>query len=175
MTTSILIAPVTIRPLEPEELPLCVPLGQAFHAEYQLPGRIDPEVFVQNWTNFIMGGQGVIFSAWRSERVIGGLGAVIVPDLLDARLVANELFWFIEPDHRGGVTAIRLLQAFEDWALVKGATERRIARFAFGKMGERLHAFYSRRGYCLVEMSYVKPCFEEEPCLSYPPPSALSR
>lgn len=152
--------PVTIRLLEPSELPLCIPLGQAFHAEFQLPGRLDPDVFIQNWTHLLSQCRSVIYSAWRDEVLIGGLGATIIPDLLDARPVAQEMFWFIAAEHRHGTAAMRLLGSFEAWAEVSGATEKRVAHFPRGPGAERLAALYARMGYRLEEMNYVKSCYE---------------
>ncbi len=67
--------------------------------------------------------------------------------------LANETVWWIDPSHRGGSTAIRMLDAYESWAAKSGC------KFA-GMVGmgddPNIAALYQRRGYTRAETHYLK-------------------
>jgi GNAT superfamily N-acetyltransferase len=145
-----------IRPLAPAEYPLMVPMGQRFHAEMQLPGAFIPEVFLKNWQAYTASGfTAVVLSLWKGPVLAGGFGAMLCPDLLDGRLTATEFFWFMDPEHRFGMGAIRLIRAFEAWAAEHGAVEARIAHLARHN-AEQLQRIYTKLGYAPLDVSYVK-------------------
>lgn len=68
-------------------------------------------------------------------------------------LVAKETLWWIEPAHRGGTTAIRMLDAVEKWAREQGCKFVGVAG-----MGDdpRVGALYERRGYRGAEVHFLK-------------------
>jgi hypothetical protein len=146
-----------VRPLTADEVPACVPFAQKFHAEMKLPGTIIPDVFLKNWLFFLANYPSVILSLWKNGELVGGLGAMIAPDILDGRLCANEFFWFVDPAHRSGRGAILLLTAYEKWAAKHGAVEVRMLHLIGGETENTLSRFYERRGYRLIEMAYRKP------------------
>lgn len=150
---------MTIRPLTVEELPGCVPFAQAFHTELQLPGTLIPEVFVRNWTMFLTQYPAVVLSLWHDDQLRGGLGAMIVPDLLDGRLTATEMFWFVTPEARHGLDAWKLVEAFEAWGDAHFVDEYRVAHMLLP--GEdpgtvRLAPLYKRKHYRPLEVSWIK-------------------
>ncbi len=145
-----------IRPLTIDEIPLCAPFGQKFHAEMGLPGAFIPDVFTGMWRFFLKEHTAVILSLWKDDVLTGGLGGMISPDPLDARLMATEFFWFMDPTHRNGTGGMRLLTAFEAWAKEKGAVEVRMVHL-IGKHDVQLGRVYEKRGYHLIEMCYRKP------------------
>lgn len=66
-------------------------------------------------------------------------------------LVAQELAWWVSPDHRGRA-ALRLLDAYEQWAADKGC-----ALVGMAHLGdERLSRLYDRRGYAKTETAFLK-------------------
>lgn len=149
----------TIRPLTVEELPLCEPFAKEFHEEKQLPGGLDMAVFLRNWTLFLTHHSAVMLSMWQGDRLVGGLGAMIVPDLSDGRLTASEMFWYVTKDARNGRDAWKLVEAFEQWGDLHGVEEYRIGHLLLP--GEdpstvRLGPIYKRKGYRALDVSYVK-------------------
>jgi len=144
-----------IRPLKPREIHLCVPFGQAFHEELNLPGKFVPEVFVDNWMTFLANYPSVILSLWKDGELAGGLGGLIAPDLYDARPYAQEFFWFIGKAYRGGTGAIRLLNAFEAWARERLVSEIRMVHMV-SSQEDQLERLYTRLGYVKVEVCYRK-------------------
>ena len=77
-----------------------------------LPGGFVPEVFIRNWSSFIRTGIGTFLGAFEGEEFVGGLGAILAPDINNGHITAVECFWYILPEHRGG--GIRLLKAYEE-------------------------------------------------------------
>lgn len=147
---------IAIRPLKIHEVHDCVPFGQAFHDELKLAGSFIPQCFVDNWITFLSTYPAVIFGLFNDGALIGGLGGMVAPDLYDARLYAQEFFWFIGKEHRSGSGALRLLRAFEQWAIEKQATELRMVHLV-GDQANDLEAFYRSLGYVKVEVCYRKP------------------
>lgn len=147
---------IDIRPLKAHEIHRCVPFGEQFHQELQLPGQFIPQCFVDNWLLFLASYPAAILGLWQDEELTGGLGGMIAPDLYDGRLYAQEFFWFIGKAHRHGTGALRLLRAFEQWAHDHRATEIRMVHLV-GAQETGLETLYQRLGYAKVEVCYRKP------------------
>ena len=65
---------------------------------------------------------GVILVAEQGGALTGMLMGILNPIwFAPATRCAVELAWWIEPEHRGGMAAIRLVNAFEEWAKAQGA------------------------------------------------------
>lgn len=139
--------------LEVSELSKLSELGLKFYAESGLPGRFVPSVFEASWTKFYGLGMGQIFKLEEDGKVVGAIGGMIYPDPNDGDLVASEMFWFVEPEARGG--GIRLFIAFENWAKERGA--KRIAMIHLQSLApEALERLYFRKGYRKTESHYFK-------------------
>lgn len=143
-----------VRELGVNELALCVPYGQAFHREFGLPGSFLSHVFVHNWETFFERYSGTIFGLWDDRTLVGGLGAIIVPDLSDGRLCAQEMFWFVDPAYRSNLGGIRLLKAFLAWAHTH-TTEARIVHMENGITDEQLDRVYRKFGFRPIERCYL--------------------
>lgn len=151
------------------QLHLCEPFARGFYAEKQLPGVFSMDVFLKNWTLFLTTYPATILTLWEGPELLGGLGAMITPDLFDGHMAATELFWYMKPDARHGLGAFKLVDAFEAWGNSKGATEFRIAHMLMP--GEdpakvRLAPIYKRRKYRALEVSYIKSNAGGSPCPS---------
>ncbi|MBF0260273.1 MAG: hypothetical protein HQL97_00375 [Magnetococcales bacterium] len=150
---------LTIRPLTIAELPLCESFARGFFEEKKLPGTFSMETFIQNWTAFLTQYQATILTLWDGPDLLGGLGAMITPDLFDGRLTATEMFWYLKPQARHGLGAFKLVDEFEAWGDSKGAVEFRLAHMLMP--GEspatvKLAPIYKRRKYRALEVSYIK-------------------
>lgn len=69
-------------------------------------------------------------------------------------VIATELAWWVDPEHRGGPAGIRLLEAFERWAGDAGANVVCLSDMVMD--GVDVGALLGRRGYRLIERSHVK-------------------
>jgi hypothetical protein len=129
--------------------------GPMFHNEFHLPGSFDVNTFIDNWTKFINANIGAIWKLILNEEVAGYFGGMIVPDINDAQLVAQETFWYVKPEHRRSARGLSLLLNFENWAEAMGA-KRIIMTHLCNQYSDALRTLYLRRGYTPLEINYVK-------------------
>jgi GNAT superfamily N-acetyltransferase len=130
-------------------------LGEAFVREAQYPGSFKVGVFKRNWDMLLSRNMGAMWIVRKGAAIAGALGAVVHPDINDGDLVAQEAYWFIAPEYRGGMTGIRLLNEFEAWAAANGV-KRILFAHLLASMPEKLKGLYERRGYTAVETWYIK-------------------
>ena len=82
-------------------------------------------------------------------------GALVVPNFFDMnRLIATELFWWVDEEARGNGAGKRLLNGLESWALSKGA--ERLSMIAMDALSESVGHLYEKSGYRKFETSYVR-------------------
>jgi len=65
---------------------------------------------------------------------------------------ASEVIFWITPEARGGRTALRLITAYEYWA----ETVACVRNIQMVGLGESTHKLYTRLGYTMTELTYVK-------------------
>lgn len=67
--------------------------------------------------------------------------------------LAKDTLWWIDPGHRGGVIATKMLDAYERWS-----SERGCSFVGMAGMGEdpNIDALLKRRGYAVAEKHYLK-------------------
>jgi len=103
--------------------------------------------FMQNATMFV---------ADKDGSVVGMLVALLSPVWYAPRFtMATELAWWVNPKHRRGLVAIRLLQAFESWARDNGATIVNMSNLQTNNAGE-VSAILNRLGYSVSEQTHSK-------------------
>jgi hypothetical protein len=86
------------------------------------------------------------------DEIVGFLLGSLSITWQGGEVVASELAWFVEQEHRG-FGAIKLVHAFENWATERGATA--IAMADIEGLTD-LQSTYERLGYRKVETTYVK-------------------
>lgn len=129
-------------------------MGRAFHAVTGVADLIPLDLatlertFVQLMTN------GVILVVEGEDGLVGATGALLHPHYFNsAHITGQELFWWIDPDHRG--RGKELLNALEQWVSDQGAHSfSMIALEALEP--ERVGLIYRRRGYRPTERSYLR-------------------
>jgi GNAT superfamily N-acetyltransferase len=87
------------------------------------------------------------------ERAVGFLAALEATDPYSGLRYADEIAWFVMPEHRNGSFGVRLLAALEAWADAK--------RLSFVKMVAptdqlKVGGFYQSIGFEPLETAYVK-------------------
>lgn len=96
---------------------------------------------------------GTVFVAERQDKaVVGMLAIVALPHPLTGRLYAEEIAWWVEPEHRGGLLGPKMLRVAEEWATRKGANMIKMVAPTRGDVGR----FYEVVGYQAVETAYFK-------------------
>lgn len=148
--------PMTIRPLSIGELPLCLPYGQEFHDEMKLPGAFVDSTFMTTWMTFYTQCRATVIGLWKDGQLVGGIGALLAPDLNDGRLCGTEIFLFIGKEHRKSSGLLRLLRAYKQWVLDQGGVEARLTHF-IGDPERDAHfdRLYRSLGYRPLERTYV--------------------
>lgn len=145
-----------IRQLTADELTLAVEMGPRFFTEAKLPGTFRPEAFLAFWRSFYGQGCGRMYGAFVGGTLVGVVGGLVTPDICTGELRCTELFWWLEPGHRSGRTALDLFAALEGWA-AECECEAITFMFVHGVgNGTTLDKWYRRHGYEPLEVHYVR-------------------
>jgi GNAT superfamily N-acetyltransferase len=85
----------------------------------------------------------------RDGRLVGMFGYIVFPHFMSGEITAGEVFWWVEPEHRGD--GVKLLRAAEIRARAGGAT-----RMQMIAPNERVAGLYRRLKYDFVEATYQR-------------------
>lgn len=141
------------------DIPSLVAGGQRMHAltrfrhQPYLPARV-----AQSFEALITRGQGkyVFLVAEEAQGgVVGALIGVLEQQIFSEALTASVMHYDVLPEARMGGYGVRLLKAFERWAM-----NRKVVEIGFGvnsgEQLEKLSHFALRMGYTKVGENYVK-------------------
>lgn len=133
-----------------------VRMAQSFYQNSGLPGKFKQEHFIVSWQKFYDLGIGCIWVSLDldKDKINGAIACLIHPDLYDGELVAQELFWYVEPD-AGFKAAVGLYKELETWAKTRGAKRLNMACVCNKHMSS-LRRFYEKRNFRPVDVSYFK-------------------
>lgn len=84
--------------------------------------------------------------------LVGMLALIALPHPLTGQIYADEIAWWVDPEHRGGTLGPKMLRAAEDWATTNGANMVKMVAPA----GSTVGSFYERIGYRPVESAFIK-------------------
>lgn len=103
------------------DIPRLVELGAVMHAESPVFSRLrfDPQRLEATARYAIEHGFARVYVVGGS--IVGGMLAIAAPHWCSSDLVACDLALFIDPAHRGGIAAARLLTQYAQWAQDMGA------------------------------------------------------
>ena len=135
------------------DVPVLVAMGLRFVASTSYAALIpaDPDRLTAFFHGLLEAG--VVFVAERQDQAVGMIGATVFDHPMSGERTACEVCWWVEPDARGGRSALWLLTAAEQWATAEGA--RRFQMIA--PAGSSAGALYQRRGYSEVETTFQRP------------------
>ena len=94
-------------------------------------------------------GESAILLSEEDGVTTGMIGLLVAPHPFSGDRTASELFWWVEPSHRGH--GLRLMRAAEAWAVQHGA-----ARLQMVAPNERVAKLYRARGYTQLESTYQR-------------------
>lgn len=98
----------------------------------------------------------LILVAEDAGKIIGITGALLYPMYFNpAKLVAQELWWYLTPETRGGPASKMLFQTIEKWAKDKGAEAMFMIALADARV-DTMAKVYKRNGYTPAERTYMK-------------------
>jgi GNAT superfamily N-acetyltransferase len=98
---------------------------------------------------------GVLMIAEQDGQDVGMVGLVVAPFMFNNdKLGAYEVFWWVQPEARGGMAAWRLLKSIEQVCAEMGVTL--IQMVVLPDSPERAAKMYERAGYVHSETSFTK-------------------
>lgn len=139
------------------DLPRIVEMSMNFHA---VSGYADIplcERSVEATARLLMSCSALLVAEARDGELVGMIGAVFSPSPMnDQLIVGQEIIWWLEPNYRGGLLAIRLLQALE--VLARGAGVHHFSMINIASSAELSGAgsLYARLGYKHTESTWTK-------------------
>ena len=126
-----------------------------FYSKSGLTGTFDAHHFLLTWEMLLDQGIGTLFTSYdEAGSVEGMIGMILAPSMFDAKVTAQEAFWFVKPEARG-LAGVRLFREVEKWAK-EIKVERILMARLIGSMPEKVSDFYLSHGFTQVETSYVK-------------------
>ncbi len=85
--------------------------------------------------------------------VVGMLAYFVGPHPVSGEKLADELAWWVDPEHRTGTVGPRLLGMAETWAQQEGV---KLLRMVAPVEADDVAQFYERMGYVAIETSFIK-------------------
>ena len=146
-----------IRAAKHSDVPRLIELGSMLHdiSSYSTQPH-NAEKSAAFLHELINGQNGVVFAAEIDGVVVGGMAGGIVDQWFNDDLIAYDYSIFIEPSRRSGITAVRLVKAFEEWARIKGA---KIVQLG---IGTKLNVEGTSKLYQSLGFEVFAPLFQKE-------------
>lgn len=128
-----------------------VAMGRRFLSETRYRGTIadNPAQMAVLARNLITNEVGVLLVSEAAGVLTGMFGAFLYVHPISGERMATELFWWVQPEHRGH--GIRLLKHAERWARGQGAKALQMIAPT-----PDVEAIYSALGYSQVETAYQR-------------------
>ena len=89
------------------------------------------------------------------EEVVGALIATATPVPINSFIFAQELMFWLDPDHRNGKTSSKLIDAYVEWSKAVGCDFVRLSTLD-ELLGSRVGVLFKRKGFKPIETAYIK-------------------
>lgn len=144
---------MTVRRATRADVDAIVAMGLRFQADssYAAYLRATAETMRALTLAVISNDASVLFVAEQDDAIIGMIAATLCANPMSGELVGTEVVWWMDPEARGGRTALRLVRAAENWARDCGAVVFQMAA-PTAKVGH----FYGVLGYDAIETHYQR-------------------
>ncbi len=139
----------TTRRLQPWEMPDIISLASAFHAETGIGGTFNGDRML----SVLAVSTSCVVGMFKSDTLVGVMIGVVAPHFMTDEVMANEVMWYVMPDHRCDPKSLGMLRAFEEWAKECGATSITMVNLASNPGVKKL---YSKMGYTETETHHIK-------------------
>lgn len=135
----------------------CLELGRMMHEESDFRVHpFNPERVGALATVCLTDERFVAIVAERNDRIVGMFVGLVGDHYFSDATYATDMLLYVHPQDRGSTAAIRLMSAFESWAVQKGCTELRVGA-ATGIDPEKTDRFFKGIGYSPCGIQYLKP------------------
>lgn len=146
---------MNIRQLTTDDLPKLAACAEHFYASSKFLEEFKLDHFCKFWECLLSNNVGVIFGLLDGERICGVIGGMAFPEPYNGKLVATEMFWWVDQDSRRGTGSMRLYCKFEKWAEDKGCAKVRMIHLS-DSMPYVMEGIYKRLGFEELERHYTK-------------------
>lgn len=141
-----------IRPAIEADIPKLVEMGKQFNAETSYKHvTYSPERVAA--TCKLMMTSGFIVVAEKEGEVIGVMIGDVLTPWYSTDSMGFDYCLYIYPEHRSGITAMRMIKKFEEWCIGMGATQ---IRPAIGTGVPNAARLYNALGYKSVGEQFLK-------------------
>ncbi len=106
-------------------------------------------------TNLIHSENGFVRIVVHNEEVVGALIAIVSDMPINDMVFAQELMFWIDPEHRVGRTALKLVDDYVLWSENKGCNFIRLSELD-NILNSKAGLLFSRKGFKPTETAYVK-------------------
>ena len=89
------------------------------------------------------------------EEVVGALIAAATPVPINSFIFAQELMFWLDPDHRNGKTSPKLIDAYVEWSKAVGCDFVRLSTLD-ELLDSRVGIIFKRKGFKPIETAYIK-------------------
>lgn len=123
-------------------------MGRRMHAESPRfrDSEYSAEKCAQTFDRLLANDYGVVLVAESNGEVVGMMAGFALEHFFSTDITASDVVVYVVPEARGTSAAARLIRAFEQWAVDKGASEIMLG-VSTEVHSERTAAFYGRLGY----------------------------
>lgn len=146
-----------VRRATSDDLPRLLEMGARFAREtvYRDHLQADPARIKALAEQLVAGVAGQGSAVWVAQDPAGGIvgmiGMFVYEHPLSGERIASEVFWWVDPEHRRGGHALRLLESAEKWARWSNAT----TLYMIAPTPD-VARIYERRGYAQLETTYAR-------------------
>lgn len=147
-----------IRHATTDDIPALIKCGREFFAEAAVLGgcnvRFSEHKLAATLADIIGKEGAIVLVAEYDGEIVGGLAAVAFPYYFADGMTAQELFWWIDPARRGGLTGIKMLHMVESWARELGCDT--LTMIAIAIPDSPASRIYLREGFKVLEAHFMK-------------------
>lgn len=135
------------------DVPAIVLMGLRFIQETSYRDQIaqNPAAMAAIVTRLVDTDIGDVCVVEKDGALVGMLGMFVWQHPISDERIASEMFWWVEPEHRGGRAGMQMLRWAEDWAAAQHA--QRVLMIA---PTDAVAHVYERRRYTKVETTYTR-------------------
>jgi GNAT superfamily N-acetyltransferase len=118
-------------------------------------GKFDANKVKQLVSNLVEHELGFVKIVVHDEEVVGALIGAISSLPINNITVAQELMFWLDPDHRNGKTSFKLIDQYVEWSKEKGCDYARLSTLD-ETMGTKAGVLFKRKGFKPTETAYIK-------------------
>jgi len=118
-------------------------------------GKFDSTKVQELISNLIDNEAGFVHVVTHEEEIVGAMIACVTPLPINSFVFAQELMFWLDPSHRNGRTAPKLIDSYVAWAEKAGCDFIRLSTLDH-LLDSRAGVLFKRKGFTPVETAYIK-------------------